>query len=51
MITYGFAFAALKIHMSGDTKSILESFGTFEIDERGKIDVKVSRYVSTRRRR
>lgn len=33
---------ALKIHISNVTYEILETFGTFDIVERGEIDVKVS---------
>jgi atrial natriuretic peptide receptor A len=34
--------AALKIHISIQTKEILDDFGTFEVELRGEIEMKVS---------
>lgn len=32
----------LKIHVSGDTKAVLDTFQTFDLECRGEIDIKVS---------
>lgn len=34
-------FAALKIHVSPQTKEVLETFGTFDLELRGEIEMKV----------
>ena len=34
-------FTALKIHVSSDTKEVLDEFNMFELETRGKIEVKV----------
>lgn len=39
--TMDFLIVALKIHISHDTKDILDSIGTFTLEERGEITVKV----------
>lgn len=33
--------AALKIHVSSQTKALLDSFGTFRLDLRGDVEMKV----------
>lgn len=34
-------FLALKIHVSPSTKEVLDSFGTFELELRGEVEMKV----------
>lgn len=36
-----FIFSALKIHVSPSTKEVLDSFGTFELELRGEVEMKV----------
>lgn len=36
-------FSALKIHVSNDTKQVLDKFSTFELETRGNIEVKVTK--------
>lgn len=38
---------ALKIHVSGATKEILDTFGTFRLELRGEIDLKGKGIVTT----
>ena len=40
-----FCFAAMKIHVSNDTKKVLDNFNTFILEERGAIEVKVRNSV------
>lgn len=35
-------FVALKIHVSPQTKEVLDTFGTFDLELRGEIEMKVS---------
>jgi hypothetical protein len=35
-------FAALKIHVSPKTKAVLDTFGSFELELRGEVEMKVS---------
>lgn len=35
------SFLALKIHVSPSTKEVLDSFGTFELELRGEVEMKV----------
>lgn len=34
-------FVALKIHVSPQTKEVLDTFGTFDLELRGEIEMKV----------
>jgi len=34
-------FAALKIHVSPKTKAVLDTFGSFELELRGEVEMKV----------
>ena len=38
-----FLFAALKIHVSPQTKALLDTFGTFRLELRGQVEMKVRR--------
>lgn len=37
-------FIALKIHVSPQTKEVLDTFGTFDLELRGEIEMKVRMY-------
>ena len=36
------SFSALRIHVSPDTNKVLEQFGTFDLELRGAVEMKVS---------
>lgn len=42
-----FFTTAMKIHLSEDTKIILEAFPEFKVEKRGWIEVKVRIYIYT----
>lgn len=39
--------SALKIHVSPHTKEVLDTFGTFELELRGEIEMKVRRFADS----
>lgn len=41
---FPFQFVALKIHVSPQTKALLDSFGTFRLELRGDVEMKVGIY-------
>lgn len=38
-------FLALKIHVSPQTKEVLDTFGTFDLELRGEIEMKVRKRI------